>query len=182
MFTMKLDAKRTFFDRAAVMNAVNKAKMKALRHGGGLVRKIARNSMDKRAAAARPGQPPSAHIASQFGLKNILFAYDKSRDSVVVGPIAFGAKTHVPPGMEFGLTFTQPKTVVIESRQKTGKGAGTVYGARAAGKGKKQQDVRRRIIRKGESVNIEARPFMLPALEAAAPELPAEWQNSISRG
>ena len=114
-FTVTYRVKEFFFDRLAVINAMDKKTRTVLRHAGGLTRKIARNSMRRRKASSPAGQPPSAHSKDKVAtLKNILYAYD-GRWSVIVGPVGLNQKNEVPgvglqPGVvpatqEFGGTI-----------------------------------------------------------------------------
>jgi hypothetical protein len=101
-------AKRLFFDRPAVMRAVDPAKRRALARFGGFVRQTARRSIRKRKRSARPGEPPSSHSGELR--RGIFFAYEPSRASVVIGPARLnGASRYrgktVPQLMEEGGTI-----------------------------------------------------------------------------
>lgn len=97
MITMRI--KDMFFDRAAVVRAVDGAKRKVLSKAGALIRTAARTSIRKRKGSAPAGKPPHSHEGSLRRL--ILFGYDKSADSVVVGPVGF--KNSVAPSvLEYG--------------------------------------------------------------------------------
>lgn len=80
---------KMFFDKPAVMSAMDRAERRALSKLGAFTRTAARRSIRRRKKASQPGKPPSAHAASGSfaSLKNILFVYDKSKGSVVVGPV-----------------------------------------------------------------------------------------------
>jgi hypothetical protein len=100
MVTMKI--KSMFFDRVAVTRAVAPAKIRVLSKIGAFIRKSAQTSMRYRKRASAPGQPPSAH--KEFGalLRRLLFfGYDRSTDSVVVGPVAT-KRAEAPNLNEFG--------------------------------------------------------------------------------
>ena len=109
MFAMKLsDAKRAFFDRARVINATTVAERQVLSRFGAYVRQRARTSIKARKAASRPGSPPSSHVGllKQF----ILFAYDSTRASVVIGPMRLNAKAgDAPRLLEYGGSALRPK-------------------------------------------------------------------------
>jgi hypothetical protein len=85
--------KDMFFDRAAVVRAVDGAKRKVLSKAGAFIRTAARTSIRKRKGSAPAGKPPHSHEGSLRRL--ILFGYDKTADSVVVGPVGF--KKSDPP-------------------------------------------------------------------------------------
>jgi len=94
-------AKSSFFDKPAVMSAVDKATRKVLSKFGAFVRTRSRSSIRRRKKTSAPGQPPSSHLGL---LKdNIFFVFDKSRQSVVIGPILLNQKTHsTPEALEYG--------------------------------------------------------------------------------
>lgn len=92
-------AKRIFFDRPAIANALDAGAKRALSKFGAFVRTRARTSIRKRKKISEPGKPPSSHEGSLRKL--ILFGYDTGRKSVVVGPIAF-KKGEAPALLEYG--------------------------------------------------------------------------------
>jgi hypothetical protein len=104
MFNLRA-AKLGFFDRPAVLGAVSQAALRVLSRFGAFVRTRARTSIRPRKAASRPGQPPSSHEGSLRRL--ILFAYDRARRSVVVGPAAF-RRGAAPALLEYGGTAPAP--------------------------------------------------------------------------
>ena len=102
------DVKKTFFDRAAVINATTQADRKALGRIGSYVRGVAKNSIKSvKKETSPPGSPPFSHV----GLlkKGILFGYDSRNISVVVGPTLLnGARTKDALEMlEYGGTTTR---------------------------------------------------------------------------
>lgn len=78
------DIKKTFFDRQAVINATDKASRKALGHIGGFVRKTAKSSIKQGDDISPPGMPPQSHTGRLK--RGILYGYDSSKKSVVIGP------------------------------------------------------------------------------------------------
>lgn len=91
-----------FFDTSRVMKRVAAGKRRVLSKIGAFVRQRAKTSIRKRKKSSPPGQPPSSHAGQ---LRLIFFAYDHRSESVVVGPIAFGARGGagiVPRLLEFG--------------------------------------------------------------------------------
>lgn len=93
-------AKRGFFDRAIVQQAVDRAQRKVLSKFGAFVRQRARTSIRKRKGTSSPGGPPFSHV----GLlrKFILFAYDPARQSVVIGPTLLREGSQAPKLLEHG--------------------------------------------------------------------------------
>jgi hypothetical protein len=91
--------KDLFFDRGPIVRAVEKARRAVLSKAGAFIRTTARNSMRRRKGSAPPGQPPHVHKGTLRRL--IFFGYDRSSDSVVVGPVGFRAST-APNLLEFG--------------------------------------------------------------------------------
>ena len=91
--------KDVFFDRQAVISAVDVAKRKVLSKAGAFIRQTAKTSIRKRKGSSPPGQPPFSHEGSLR--KFILFGYDRSSDSVVVGPVGFKNST-APAVLEHG--------------------------------------------------------------------------------
>ena len=74
-----------FFDRAAVLEKVERGTKSALAKCGAFVRTAARSSLGRRKGSSKPGSPPTSHtrLLKDF----IFFGYDTSSDSVVVGPM-----------------------------------------------------------------------------------------------
>jgi len=106
VITMRI--KDMFFDRAAIIRAVDGAKRKVLSKAGAFIRTAAKTSIRKRKKSAPPGSPPYSHEGSLRRL--ILFGYDKANDSVVVGPVGF-KKSTAPNVLEYG-----GDTVVLSRR------------------------------------------------------------------
>ena len=94
-------AKSAFFDRRAVMNAVDRAERKVLSKFGAFVRTASRSSIRTRKRVSRPGEPPSSHtgLLKRF----IFFVYERQRHSVIVGPVRLNQKAgEAPSTLEFG--------------------------------------------------------------------------------
>jgi hypothetical protein len=90
--------KQGFFDRGTVLAAMDEAAVRGMKRTGGYLRKVARNSMKKRAGASPPGQPPNVHVGT---IKSLLFfAFDPATKTLVVGPVGFGG-SDVPKVLEF---------------------------------------------------------------------------------
>lgn len=147
MIDMRIKA--MFFDRPQVQKAVSHANRRALSRAGAFVRTRARTSMRKRRGTSRPGQPPYAHEGSLRRM--ILFGYEPSRETVVVGPVGFRS-SDAPNVLEFG-----GRTTVVRRRRSSRMG--------------------QRVIK--TRVRIAARPYMAPALDKERPNLPPLWRNSV---
>lgn len=142
-----------FFDRASVVNSMDAATHKALAKIGAFVRKRAQQSLKSPSKKARelaeeggispvsrPGSPPFSHSGK---IKKFLyFDYDKVNKTVVIGPKKLNGVIgpRILMALEFGGT-----SVVRDSRS-------------------------RRLRHKLRPINVKARPFMGPALEAEKPK------------
>ena len=160
----------SFFDRDKVKAKIDHATRRQLMHAGGRTRVTARNSI-KRAGkrriarkttrkyrrgqrdptVSRPGKPPRQHVGGKQNLKLILYAYDRTSNSVVVGPVQFrnAAGVRDLPG-------------VLEHGGRSKVRVRTRSGAR-----------------KTRPTTVKARPFMGPALEKTAPDFPDLFKNSV---
>ena len=129
---------RQFFDRDAVIKAMDAKSRRALSKAGAFLRRRARSSLRRRKKASIPPNPPSVHSSDSFAtLKNILFAYDRDAQTVVVGPVRTKQATITAPALhEFG------GATIIKTK---------------AGRGR--PSTRRR-------ARYPKRPFMGPALQA----------------
>lgn len=157
MPTMKLSiegAKRSFFDREKVVREIDRYTLKSLRHAGGYLRRVARNSIKKGkpGAVSSPGDPPRSHTGL---LKDkIFFVAVKEaaqRPRVIVGPVKLNTPTNAPNILEYGGT-----TTIVRRDPKT-------------------KEVTRRKVR------IEARPYMGPALEKAKSQIPSLFRRTVIR-
>ena len=114
MFGMEMkDMKAGFFDRAPIIQAVDKATRQVLSKFGAFVRTAARSSIRKRKRISDPNQPPSSHMGllKQF----IYFAYEPGSQNVVIGPVRLGSKSgEAPASLEYG----GPNTVTTVRRGK----------------------------------------------------------------
>lgn len=105
-FGLSYQVFESFFDRPKVKAAVDRAARKNLSKAGAFVRRTARTLIRKRKRSARPGEPPSSH---EGGLrKGIVFAYEASTESVIVGPLRYNQSGgRVPSLLEFGGSITR---------------------------------------------------------------------------
>lgn len=105
------DTKRLFFDRPAIMRAVDRAAHRALNRAGGKLRLMAQRSMryvsqpkkeGKRRKTSAPGRPPRAVRPHPWIRKHLYYAWDPQKKSVLVGPALFGRRTGAPARLEKG--------------------------------------------------------------------------------
>jgi hypothetical protein len=89
-----------FFDREKVKRSVDAGTRKVISKFGAFVRQRAKTSIRKRKGTSPPGAPPYSHV----GLlrKFIFFAYDQSRQSVVIGPVLLREGSDAPRLLEQG--------------------------------------------------------------------------------
>lgn len=84
---------------APVLRALSAAEQRVLRRSGGLVRTIAKRSIQPRKRAAPPGQPPTNRKGT---LKRFLF-YALDGNVAIVGPARLpGARGDTPEALEHG--------------------------------------------------------------------------------
>jgi hypothetical protein len=113
-------AKKSFFDRPAVLTALSRAERRVLSKFGAFVRTRAKTSIRRRRAASLPGQPPSSHLGLLRDF--IFFVFDPSRRSVLVGPVRLNhASGGAPEVLEYGGTAAitwgrNPRVVRIAPR------------------------------------------------------------------
>lgn len=177
LMLLNIEMKDAFFDRPAVQAALGRARTKVLKKAGAFVRRGARSSMRRRKKPSEPGQPPSAHAGKGLkSLKTILFAFDSSTDSVVVGPMAFNQVNHisVPALHEYGGTQLIPEFRYVYAKSAT----------------QWRRVNHRRKLRPTEGATIEtrrrmatypARPFMAPALAREAPKFPDLFRDALKK-
>lgn len=158
---VKLKMARVFFDKPAVLGAVDKATRQVLSRFGAFVRRTARQSIRKRKGISKPGHPPSSHtgLLKQF----IFFAYEPSRRSVIIGPEKLTGRVGQTalPALEYGGEST---TWDMVSRREHVNDRG-VYRVH---RGKQYRQIR-----------IQARPYMGPAFAKEKPKMPQMWRDSI---
>lgn len=169
-FGVTYKVKDSFFDRKAIQDELGKTYARALSKAGAFIRTTARRSMRRRKRASEPGTPPSVHSRNAVAnLRNILFAYDRRRQSVVIGPVLLNQKQSlngqllagtVPQLHEFG------GTAGIREKLEADKNGDVVWVPRGRGRLRRGQPTRVR------QAQYPARPFMWPALEKEAPGFP----------
>jgi phage gpG-like protein len=150
-FGLSMKVTKFFFDRKSVQDQVGKKNAKALAKAGAFVRRRARSSLRRRKRVSSPGSAPSVHSQDKVAtLRNILFAYDRQAQSVVIGPVRLnGSQGSVPALHEFG-----GRAIIRRNRNRRERA-------------RQQPAVR--------MASYPARPFMGPALKAEAPKFPSLW-------
>lgn len=101
-----LTIRESFFDSAKVQKQMDAATRRGFQTIGRETRKAARASLKVSNKPSEPGQPP--HIRKGSPLRALmLYSYESTTKSVVIGPAALGA-ANTPPVLEFGGTV-KPK-------------------------------------------------------------------------
>ncbi len=155
------EAKKGFFDRAAVLDAMDKASHRVLLRFGAYVRRSARFLIRSNRKASKPGAPPNSHtgLLKQF----ILFSWDPSSRSVIIGPSKLNRRSeNAPEVLEFGGTENLPAhKITVPDKKRPGH---TVEVTIPAG-----------------PHTFAARPYMHPAYEANKSKLPEMWADAINK-
>lgn len=149
-------ARSNFFDRESVIKAADAARRRVLSRFGAFVRQTAKRSIRKRKGASRPGTPPSSHTGLLRDL--IFFVYDRSRESVVIGPTLINRSTGAPETLEYG-----GDAKIQESRFVSG----PKYGNRT------------QRLTTSRTIKVAARPYIRPAFEKELPGFLSLWKDSI---
>lgn len=203
MFGVKVDPSKLFFDKPAVVGAMDRATVRVFNRFGATTRLIARRSIrkaSKNGAASKPGQPPR----SRTGLlrEHIYYSYNKSVKSVVTGPALFARSSWAQKTLEYGGTLRKKNPrrrirevgdggeIRLDGREsrttKTVAGIGgdqrVTYGHLAT---QTQADRANRLNEQlyGPTeivATIAPRPYMQPAFEKAKEKLPEFWENAIT--
>lgn len=165
-----------FFDRLAVQKMLPPLERRTLSRIGAFIRRRARSSIRRRKRASQPGSPPSAHSSDKVAsIRNILFAYEASRKSVVVGPVKLnqvnsdwitGGTITIPELMEFG--------GVLNIQEKS-----TDSGKTWRRRNRRRSPRPWEIFRKRRAI-YRPRPFMGPALQAEQPNIPKIFAGRVA--
>lgn len=173
--------KEFFFDRQAIIDAVDAARIKVLSKAGAFVRRTAQQSIregvrttkgvTRRTAPSKPGKPPKSWTGL---LKNfIYFAYDPGTQTVVIGPIPLN-QYHVVDGQltrgAVPRVLEEGGTIGIREYQLSG-GLWLPWGNSRRSRQGRPTRVR--------LVKILPRPYMGPALTKNVPKFPSLWANSV---
>lgn len=178
-FSVTMNMKQAFFDRQAVINAVDRVEHRAMSKGLAFIRTRARRDvLRKRKKVSSPGSPPSVRTSHPVAnLRNIWFAYDKRRSSGVVGPLKLNqvnmtarGNRPVPSILEFG------GTVSIQEQQ--WKSSRSDRWFRRDGRSRRNNSGMRYRTR---AAQYKPRPFMSVAMEKeiAAGNVLSAWANVV---
>lgn len=156
-----------FFDRPLVKRAVDAATRRELSRAGAFVRRRAQTSMRRRRGSSPAGSPPFAHEGSLRKL--LFFSYDPKAKSVVIGPVRF-RDGRAPSLLEFGgSVHIKPRTIYMPKGEVRRLPAGSFAGRKLVP------------VRVSGVLTYKPRPYMGPALEAEADNLPSYWRSSVRR-
>lgn len=147
-------AKQQFFDRRSVQRSLSRGARTAMSKIGGFIRTSAKRSIKKPGATKRtqrsqPGKPPRSHTGA---LRNkIFFVYDEQQKRVVIGPLLWRSPRSHLAGLDYPTA------------------AGTLeHGGRVQGpKRIKTKTPGKYLTGPTQTLRIEPRPYMRPALERA---------------
>jgi hypothetical protein len=179
MITVGYKITKMFFNPGTVADAADRKRKGILSKAGAFIRRAARSSIRRRKAVSAPGGPPSAHSTDSVAtIKNILFGWDPSTKSVVVGPVALNIKHSLNGGSLEGGTVPQVlehggTLGILEIQHRDGSWS------------RADLRSRRRIAERPQRVrraHYAARPFMGPALRKELPKFPQLMKNSIVSG
>jgi hypothetical protein len=203
---MKIDqVKGLFFDKPAVLGAMDRATVKVFNRFGAATRKIVRRSIrkiGKKGKASLPGQPPK----SRTGLlrEHIYYVYNRQARSVVIGAALLNRSTWAQRNLEHGATIRQKnprrrwrrvgdggEIRFFDGREcRTTKSVAGIHGEqRVSYAHLATQAQADRANRLNEALygpaeigaRIEPRPYMQPAFEQGKEKLPEFWENAISK-
>lgn len=180
----------SFFDRAAVIAKLDPAKRKALSKAGAYVRRTAKGLMRKRKGHSPPGKPPAVIKGSLK--RRLFFAFDRTSESVVIGPEKFGMRKFigkpVPAVHEFGgrgrsrllpldKQPTQATYMYVRNRYVA------PMNRRPSRYTPRNQRLRYLPGKRTRPARYPKRPYMRPALEKeiAKGSLPKAFQNIVRR-
>lgn len=146
-----------FFNAPGIEKLFSKADIDFQKAAGALVRRLSRDSIRfRKKKISLPGQPPRQHTrVGLANIKKIIFAYDPSRKTTIVGPIKFPGSKKRKKGQQARAMLSKPVPSILEH-------GGYSYA------GKKQKRVR-----------VRKRPYMLPALQSARPAFAKMYRESV---
>jgi hypothetical protein len=178
---VRVRVKHLFLNAPEVTRRVDAGRLRGLKIVGSFVRTEARQSMRKRKRASDPGSAPSVHIGT---LKNLLvFAYDPSARSMVIGPQILGSTAFysptVPEILEYGgerrISSQQARKLVARINRLAASGRDK------AGRFLKWADRKKRIKDVPRVLRYPARPFMAPAFAKAMPRVEEKFAGIVDK-
>jgi hypothetical protein len=158
------------FDRSIIKrnwNAINRGPMQK---AGNLVRMIARRSIKRRkdkSLHSPPGTPPFSHVSGKTPPFKMIFSVpSRSGSRVTIGMVGFGGPQPPPETQEYGRSV---RRTFFPFRPGTPRSKVT------------GRFLKRRRTKVSGSFQVQARPFMRPALAKAisSGKLPTFWRNSL---
>lgn len=171
MLTSKnlVQVKGMFFDRALMDKTMDRTKLKFLSKAGAFVMTRARQSIRPSKKESKSGEPPRAH-GKKLLKRNIFFGLDKAADTTLVGPIRLNQPTFAvePTSGPVPSILEHSGTVRIHEVFKLGKW-------RPMRPGDTGLPVRTR------SHQMQARPFMQPALDHESKNFPAMLAGTFTK-
>lgn len=166
----KIKGGMVYFDRDIIRSNWSRMNRGPLSRAGALVRKISRNSIRRRSyrTVSPPGHAPYSHQPGKTPPFKMIYNLPMIRgSSEIIGMVGFGDNAPAPGVHEHGLT-KRVRTIIHRP------GYHRSYSRRQR---------RWRMARNYRVINASTRfpkrPFMLPALETAAPKLPPLWRGSL---
>jgi hypothetical protein len=167
-----VSVKELFFDRQKIIDKTTRATRKILSKFGAFVRTRSKSSIKKAKKSSVVGSPPKGKVGKLK--KSILFSFDPSTESVVIGPINLDTQ-YINNN---GKPVSGNAASVLESGGKIQVMEGLIkdYWKRINIRAKNQQQYSEIRVR---TVSIGPRPFMGPAFQSELVKMPSMWKNSI---
>lgn len=158
---------RYFFDRPEVIARLQQKERKVLSGTGAFARLAIKRSMrpgGKSQFNSKPGEPP--RYQTKLLRDHILFAFDETKNSVVVGPrVLNGRKArYIPALLQFGGDTVVDEKVLVATIKLRGRGRKQLW-----------QPTGRRL-----KVRIAPRPYVGPAARATWTPILNKWRQLIA--
>lgn len=161
----------TFFDRAKVQNAADRAAVRNLSRAGAFVRTRARSLLRYRDKPSAEGKPPSIH--------KTMVREKKVRSGLNAGDYSKQAVSPLREFLFFGYD-SSTRSEVVGPAKINQTGSDTVLSALEYGGTSRVIRGRKRREKRWVMATIKAHPTMQPALAAEVPRLAPLWANSIA--
>lgn len=166
-----------FFDQSELLRKVAAARVKVMSKQGAYLRRTMRGLLRVSKHASKPGSPPHVRSAASL-LRLIIFAYDDSTSSVVVGPI--GGRRHGTSGDGRSVD----RSGVPETLEYGGRVSFLV--ARWRGKVRRLNTIPARVDRRKLNIEtltkyIQPRPYVSRTLQIEMKKLPGFYRDALLR-